>query len=444
MKPRKGFIYFLPDRMAVSLKIAMDFFKYFMSLTILSFHSICWLSLSVLHSIINGFAFTNNRSPLKTAQLGRILWRCKPIQFMSNVTPLDFLCIFKTRVHPEYILQPNVSLYAITSKEAIFVETNIGVNIYSSEAHPFFLAAQYLNATNVIKMPISDFVSLADKIGDPTVPVIWISNTGRCGGTMLTQIFESVPGTLAIDQPDAPTNLHFLRECNIMDDEDYKVVLKSIIRVLCKPYPGTERICIKARPPCTTMMTDISNLYPDIRQLFIYRNSFGVIRSYLATMVTDPYPVVLRACTDAEWFSKFIPYIRKALQKYFLPKTKALVDVSHNISTAGLACCGWVNQILLARDALSHDLNIMSVKYEDILSRPRGTLCNIFDCVGISDGYIDHALKSLERDSLRGTPISRNKNRDSAIQYMSFLDRVECDAILSKYKLPLMGEDFRI
>ena len=306
------------------------------------------------------------------------------------------------------------------------------------------MAAQYFNAKNVIKMPISDFVSLADNIGDPTVPVIWISNTGRCGGTMLTQMFESVPGTLAIDQPDAPTNLHILRDCNKIDDDDYKVILKSIIRVLCKPHPGTERICIKARPHCTTMMTDISNMYPDIRQLFMYRNSLDTIRSYLATMVTDSYAVVLRASTDSEWFSKFIPYFRKTLLKYFLSKKKALVDVPEDVSTACVTCCGWVNQILLARDALSRDPNIISVRYEDILSRPNETLRHIFECVGISNGYIDHALKSLERDSFRGTPFGRDKNRDMTKQYMSILDRVTCDAILLKYNLPRMGEDFRI
>ena len=119
---------------------------------------------------------------------------------MQNRSPLDFMCMFTKRVTPAYVLQSNVSLCAITNKEAIFVETETGVNIYSSEVHPFLMGAQYLYAINVIKMPISDFVSLADKIGDTTVPVICISNTGRCGGTMLTQMFECVPGTLAIDK----------------------------------------------------------------------------------------------------------------------------------------------------------------------------------------------------------------------------------------------------
>ena len=54
-------------------------------------------------------------------------------------------------------------------------------------------------------MSINKFVCLAETIGDPKVQVILISTACRCGGTMLTHVFESVPRTLAINQPDAPT-----------------------------------------------------------------------------------------------------------------------------------------------------------------------------------------------------------------------------------------------
>ena len=80
--------------------------------------------------------------------------------------------MFRKRVRPEYVLRQTVSLYAITRKEAIFVETPEGINIYSSDVHPFFVVAQFLNAANVIKISIREFVSLAENIGDPTTPII--------------------------------------------------------------------------------------------------------------------------------------------------------------------------------------------------------------------------------------------------------------------------------
>ena len=147
--------------------------------------------------------FTSQNQRTNAAQHGRVLWKMKRYAF-KEASHVDFLCKFRTRVKPEFVQRLNVSLYSITRKEAIFVETPADLIIYSSDIHPFFMAAQYLKATNVIKISIRDFVRLAEKIGDPKVPVIWVSNTGRCGGKMLCQMFESVPGTLTIHEPDAP------------------------------------------------------------------------------------------------------------------------------------------------------------------------------------------------------------------------------------------------
>ena len=72
---------------------------------------------------------------------------------------------------------------------------------------------------------------LAANTGDPSVPAIWMSNTGRCGGTMLTQVFESVPGLLVIHEPDPPTNVHDLNEGNTCEDSEYEVMLKAMIRI---------------------------------------------------------------------------------------------------------------------------------------------------------------------------------------------------------------------
>ena len=363
---------------------------------------------------------------------------------MLDASSLDFLCMFRTRVKPDYVLKPNVSLYALTSKEAIFVETPDQIDIYSSDVHPFLLPAQFLNATTVIKMPITDFVSLADKIGDPTVPVIWMSSTGRCGGTMLSQMLESVPGTQAIHQPDAPTNVYALREYNQVDADDYEIILKSMIRILCKPHPGTERICIKPRPPCTTMMTDISKLFPDIRQLFIYRNSLDTVRSYLAVLASDPYPVVLRACGDAEWFSKLWPHFRNKLVYYLISKHNGVPDVPLDVPTICVPAYAWATQMSFVLEAKSLGHNILPVKYEDMISRPREILEQIFEATGVADTYVGRALSSLGRDSQRGSDLSRSKIRETANHCMSTMDRIKTDSILSKYNLPPMGEEFRI
>ena len=120
---------------------------------------------------------------------------------------------------------------------------------------------------------------------------------------MLCQIFESVPGTLVIHEPNPPHNLVHLQRSGIISDDLYEGLLKSIIRVLCKAHPGTERICVKPRPICTSMMMDVSRLFPDIKQIFIYRNCMNTVQSWLAVMRYDAFHVVIRACADDAWQS---------------------------------------------------------------------------------------------------------------------------------------------
>ena len=117
-----------------------------------------------------GFCFAKltlrSRRQLMTesAQQSWILWRKKLSNGLEH-SPADFLCAFSSPVTPEYVLRPTVSLYAITDKEAVFVETPEMINIYNLDVNPFFYVAQFIYAKKVIKMSIKDFVTLAENWG---------------------------------------------------------------------------------------------------------------------------------------------------------------------------------------------------------------------------------------------------------------------------------------
>ena len=165
--------------MAVTYKTVLTFLTFFLSVISFALYRVCGALIGILNFIISMLVSGNDqRQSTETAQVGHILWR-KRFSTVQQISALDFLCLFTTHVEPEYILRPTVSLYVITNKEAIFVETPENLKIYSSDVYPLFFAAQFVSATKVIKMSIRNFVCLADQIGDPTVPVICMSNTGR-------------------------------------------------------------------------------------------------------------------------------------------------------------------------------------------------------------------------------------------------------------------------
>ena len=136
----------------------ITFYKAFVGFLRYTTHRFCCLCIGVCDFIIGKLIVDYRQSTGSSAQQGRILWKQKHFE-MDETSPFDFLCFFNLRVKPDYVLRPNVSLYALSNEEAIFVETAENVNIYSSKVHPFFFVAQFRYAKNVIKMSITQFVS---------------------------------------------------------------------------------------------------------------------------------------------------------------------------------------------------------------------------------------------------------------------------------------------
>ena len=423
----------------------VDAFRRFFVTAVIYVNYIFLLKLcDIINYVLNTLIFTRTlHSSENNTQLGRILLRRKISTFQTS-SPMDFLCLFSSRVQPEYVLRPNISLYCVTTNEAIFVETPLNVNIYSSDENPFLYLAQYNRGRNVIKMAIHTFHTLADKIGDPPVPVIWLSNIGRCGSTMLCQVFERVPGTLVMSEPDAPLKLCDMQSLNKVSDKDYDNIVRSMVRVLCKPYPATERIVIKTRSVCASLMMPLSELFPQhVHQIFMYRDNLDAIASWGPSMGVTPYGTLLRACADNEMLLFLVPFFRKQFRFEIQCKLKTVPEIPLT-NTYEQIVHMWANFMVLARDALSRDPNILPLRYEDIVSNPRETIKKIFQTLGLDLKHMDRAITALNRDSQRGSAISGKELRNDPRRQISVANRIIADSILSSYNLPLMGEKFTL
>ena len=380
-----------------------------------------------------------------SAKFGRIFWRRRLYAF-ADPTPMDFMCLSLSPIDPSYVLKPEVSLYCISNTEAVFVETPAVVDLYSSVKHPFLYMSQFSESVNVIKMPLKSLHALAEKLGDPSVPVVWTTSTGRCGSTILCQMFENIPGTMALAEPDAPQNVIYLRKKKIITQSEYENLLRSTIRVLCKPHPGINRICIKPTPIGVGMMTDMIKLFPNIKHLFLYRNCRETVSSWLATILGSlPALRVTRMFVDNEMFSYVVPYFRQEMHSHTLYKFKDSPDIPmKNVNTVGIMTHMWANFMLIARDAMSRDRRILPIKFEILSSAPKETCRRIFDAVGIDRSHLDRAITAFDKDSQRGTVLSRDRLKAAQRRYISEADRIKADIILSSYNLPFMGHDFRL
>ena len=120
-------------------------------------------------------------------------------------------------------------------------------------------------------------MQLAEEIGDPPGTLVLLSNSGRCGSTLLTQLFEGMPNTLAISEPEVL--MPFAHDA-LFDDvprERRLVLIRSCIRLLCKSaridkngVPPT--VLIKPKAHGIAIAKELSELYPEMKHLYMYRH----------------------------------------------------------------------------------------------------------------------------------------------------------------------------
>ena len=164
--------------------------------------------------------------------LHSVLIRKKVIYRRQSLTQRHLTLPIKTD-HPNYVLQPNVALYATTSTEVSFVETPVDMDIYKSDINPFLYISQFKHCQRVVLMPVTSLHKLANEIGSLSGDVVCLYNTARCSSTIFGQLFEEVSSTVLLSESNAMINLSYLRLEGKVTLEEYERLFISIVKVIC-------------------------------------------------------------------------------------------------------------------------------------------------------------------------------------------------------------------
>lgn len=398
--------------------------------------------LAFIQGIYKTVCSTTGNQFWKSTKIRRILWR-KKWTVVHVASPRDFLTWHTSVIQPEYVLRPNVTLYCISKTEAIFVETPDGLDIFSSDVSLFLYNAQFQYCQRIITMPIAIFHSIAEKIGDPAAPVVWLSNIGRCGSTIIGQMFGLVKGTVLISENDSLTNLAFMESKGETAQNEYDKLLTSSIQMICKAHPDTTRFCIKPRNCGIVHMEPVIRLFPQIKQIFIYRNCLETISSMLDFSVSDTAKKLLTYCADSEFISRFVPLFRVYIYNLFALKNKDVHKRPVDMNATEIATFMWTCFIVQA-NTLKSNRNIEFVKYEQLICDPHETCRRMFEFTNIDVSEVRSAMCALEKDSQRGTTLHKRSTGKDPWRHINLSNTIKANAILSKYNLPRLGEDFNI
>jgi hypothetical protein len=407
--------------------------KYFMYISVRKLYSVLqgvkWLLDGTYLALLTSRSEKNYH---RSAQLLDILFRYKLDLVLEPSGPGNFITSHCGFVSPSYVLQDNVTLYYVTATEAVFVESDEDVDVAHSDNGSFLRVAQFEKARRIVKVPIQAFHSMAEKIGDPDGEIVFVTNTTRCGSTLLSQVFEESGCCIGFSEPDALNAITTFK--GKMPQEELDTLIRNCIRMQCKPIRDRpiSAYILKPTAPTIHAVPQFIRLFPNSKQLFMYREGLKVAQSLVRTASQMPMLALTLILT------KLHPKLTEmSIQAMGLPAEDYNVKLPSPLTFTIFVWCVTCKKYL---DLRHEGIRIDGVKYEDLVKRPREATAAIFQYCNLPGELVEKAIQALDKDSQRHSPLSmKNMSKVSTLQ-LEGEDKVLTDAMCDQMGLPRVPE----
>ncbi|ELU14331.1 hypothetical protein CAPTEDRAFT_199755 [Capitella teleta] len=334
----------------------------------------------------------------------------------------DFILEHDEYVDLDYVVQhDNICLFFFDPHQdvVVFAEAEPGRVLWKSSSDSFVTMSQYKHAERLIVMRMADFHKLCATLPDPTKSVIIMGNTGRCGSTLLTQVYEYSNKVISISEPYPLNNLAVMYRQKGFSSEVLQMT-RSIIRMYCRPHkcvPNPEGYLLKPTGPSLACTAPITKLYPQTKTFYLYRQMNNVAKS----MYKMSFFLPTMRCTY--FFSRFSGNLTEMLfEKTSLPTegTNRTVTNDHSASIFQAAVATKMYRMM----------------------RDEGTkLRAIFKASGLPESLVTDALKAFERDSQTDSVVSMEKlSKIKPLEYTKE-DQEESSKILEELGFPRLDQD---
>lgn len=270
------------------------------------------------------------------------------------------ICRYKRRTHPKVVFDNNVSLYSIDQRNVSFIRVPEHIDIYSGDTDPFFFIAQFRLATEVISMPTWSFHRIASLIQLPQCPIVNIPNTGRCGSTLMSQFFEAIPGVRSYSECGAFKNLSDFYVRQSMGDTKVLQLLRSSVKAFCKPgrLPLTA-VVFKQDSQSNFLSSMLNELFPQMKHLFMYRD----IIPFIISSEISRLKIIALGCSSPILSWKSLMGRLDNVQHLYNDK------ILNSLSNLEYQAKIWIRYIEHYLELRARNLNIKSVRYEDIVDK---------------------------------------------------------------------------
>ncbi|XP_066926544.1 uncharacterized protein [Clytia hemisphaerica] len=353
--------------------------------------------LQILFNFINSLWQKPTDEYENSASVYKIIHRYKEEFTYSKKN--DFLILFTEFSHPNIVLAENYSLYTFTDDEAIFVDCG-DCDIFD-KTKAFVYDTQYKNAVKMVTMPLHSFHLVAKQVNVPKIPIIHLANHGRCGSTLLTKVFDAIPGALSISETNGFSDVVLLSHNGNKNRETLKKLCLSVILMTIKHGNTRNSTCIfiKLKNYALFLVDIMVEVLPSMKQVYMYRQGIGFVRSWEKLFIANdwkPLPTHIH---------KLICGIGKhRLMKDSLQRIESvnLEDLSHFAKIALI----WIFSAVAYERLLQSDLKMKSLKYEHLVANPKKVLTNFFEFVELPLDQLPDIEDAFSNDSQQDTPFS--------------------------------------
>lgn len=381
-----------------------------------------------------------------SAQVMDIRFRYRFDEVVLPNSSSHFITTHNAFVHPEYVLQKEITIYAIEEDAAYFVEAPKGVEVWRSCYGAFHRLAQFEHALRLVRLPLYAFHELADKTGDPPARLVIIMFPPRSGSTLLCQMFEATQKCVTLAEPS------ILRDPVLDPDRRRRLfsVLKSGVRLLCKKVPDMDCLAyvIKIAMVSTAINNVLRETHPDSKFFFLYRNAEGTTSSSQKILLHLPAVQVLPFLSRFTLSSKQSLY-RQFFRRANFPTSVFEVYMQSQNPLLVTSFLFWVRYMTAYRGVSSTEtddpnyLEIPAVKYEDIIADPVKSMRIILGYCGLPSELAEAALSAMGNDSQANTFLSRDKMAKVKVTKPQGRDLEDLNLIAKAVELPAYSQDLR-
>ena len=373
----------------------------------------------------------------RSAQVLKILFSYRYDIIMQPLSTLDFMLVHEKFDHPERVLKDNVDMYYVDENKAVFTEAEEGVQQWRNDYGVHLRVAQYNQAVRVILLPMHAASRLSDKVGDPKARLIFLSNTARCGGTLLGQVFERTGKCVVFSEPGGIQSIS-MYEQHKMPKEKLDKITRTTVRLFCKPTKSPEEVVAYVfKPLAGTLDTvpAIQRVYPNAKHLFCYRDVKTMANAI--QKLRNVNALVRLMWWGGSCSSSFMAMFLKlaGLSTNFSLKLKHPMD---------LGFITWAASVRRYLDLRQQGVDIAGFFYDDLVKNKQYAVERVFEFTDMPKSLVEAGVRGLDRDSQGNSGIS-NKNFAAYTDYKLTPELVALgNRVTVKFGLPRIDGDVRV